>query len=114
MQATFVEAESFAASLPDYLTDEEYRALQQVLLKNPMSGVVIPGTGGFRKLRWPDSLRGKGKRGGLRVIYYWLDQDRKIWMFGIYDKDEMADLSKSEKKALKNAIESQLKMTRCL
>jgi mRNA-degrading endonuclease RelE of RelBE toxin-antitoxin system len=113
MRATFVETKSFTASLPDYLTDEEYRALQQVLLENPMAGDVMQGTGGFRKLRWPDSRRGKGKRGGLRVIYYWIGQDKKIWMFAIYDKDEMADLSPSEKKALKSAIESQLKMTRC-
>ena len=109
MQATFFETKSFTASLPDYLTDEEYRELQQVMLRNPMSGDVMPGTGGFRKMRWTDSRRGKGKRGGLRVIYYWIGRDKQIWMFAIYDKDEMTDLSPAEKKALKNAIESELK-----
>lgn len=109
MQATFFETKSFTVALPGYLTDDEYRTLQQMILKNPMSGDVMPGTGGFRKLRWADSRRGKGKRGGLRVIYYWIGQDKQIWMFAIYDKDEMTDLSPSEKKALKNAIESELK-----
>jgi mRNA-degrading endonuclease RelE of RelBE toxin-antitoxin system len=53
----------------------------------------MPGTGGFRKLRWHDERRGKGKRGGLRVIYYWLINDRQIWMFSIYDKDEVSNLT---------------------
>lgn len=69
MQATFFETKSFTASIPEYLADDAYRELQQVLLKNPMAGDVMPGTGGFRKMRWADSRRGKGKRGGLRVIY---------------------------------------------
>jgi mRNA-degrading endonuclease RelE of RelBE toxin-antitoxin system len=109
MQATFVETKSFTASLPEYLTDEEARELQQVLLKTPTAGDVMPGIGGFRKRRWGDSRRGKGKRGRLRVIYYWIGQDNQIWMFAIYDKDEIADLSPAAKKALKNAIEAELK-----
>lgn len=109
MQAIFFETRYFTACLPEYLTDDEYRELQQVLLENPMAGDVMPGTGGFRKMRWADSRRGKGKRGGLRVIYYWIGQDRQIWMFAIYDKDEMADLSPAEKKTLKYAIEVELK-----
>lgn len=60
-------------------------------------------------MRWADSRRGKGKRGGLRVIYYWIGQDNQFWMFAIYDKDEMADMSPAAKKALKNAIEAELK-----
>lgn len=109
MQAIFFETRHFTACLPEYLNDDEYRELQQVLLENPMAGDVMPGTGGFRKMRWTDSRRGKGKRGGLRVIYYWIGQDRQIWMFAIYDKDEMVDLSPAEKKALKHAIEVELK-----
>jgi hypothetical protein len=108
MQAIFFETRSFTEFLPEYLTDDEYRDLQEALLKNPTSGNVMPGTGGFRKMRWMDSRRGKGKRGGLRVIYYWIGQDSHIWMFAIYDKDEMTDLSPAEKKALKNAIELEL------
>jgi hypothetical protein len=110
MQAIFFETKSFTASLPEYLVDDEYRTLQEALLKNPMSGDVMQGTGGFRKMRWPDSRRQKGKSGGLRVIYYWIDQDKQIWMFAIYNKDEMSDLSPDEKKYLKNAIEAELKL----
>lgn len=76
----------------------------------PTAGDVMPGTGGFRKMRWANSRRGKGKRGGLRVIYYFLSLDHQIWMFAIYSKDEMSDLSPAEKKGLKAAIESELKL----
>lgn len=61
-------------------------------------------------MRWANSRRGKGKRGGLRVIYYFLSLDHQIWMFAIYSKDEMSDLSPAEKKGLKAAIESELKL----
>ena len=53
------------------LSDEDYRTLQQFLARDPEAGDIIPGTGGFRKLRWADSRRRKGKRGGLRIIYYY-------------------------------------------
>jgi len=65
----FIEAPAFTQLLADYLGDDDYRALQLHLARNPEAGDVIPGTGGFRKLRWADRRRGKGKRGGLRVIY---------------------------------------------
>ncbi len=71
MQAIFAELPAFAKYRADYLDDEEFRRLQQYMLKNPEAGDVIEGTGGLRKLRHGDSRRGKGKRGGLRVIYYW-------------------------------------------
>ncbi len=70
MTATFVELAPFRRCRSDYLTDEEYRVLQIALMQNPESGEVIRGTGGLRKLRFGDARRGKGKRGGLRVIYY--------------------------------------------
>jgi hypothetical protein len=110
MQAIFFETKFFTVSLPEYLSDDEYRGLQEVLLRDPMAGDVMQGTGGFRKIRWPDSRRRKGKSGGLRVIYYWIGPDKHIWMFAIYDKDEMSDLSPNEKKHLKNAIETELKL----
>jgi hypothetical protein len=68
---------------------------------------VSPGTGGFRKLRWTDSRRGKGKRGGLRVVYYYFVSDAQIWLMTVYDKDEAADLTTVEKRALKAAIEEE-------
>jgi hypothetical protein len=104
----FTEAPTFTAVAADYLEDEEYRALQLFLAGDPEAGDVMPGTGGFRKLRWPDRRRGKGKRGGLRVIYYYLSADAQIWLMTLYDKDEMADLSAAEKRALKAALEAEL------
>ena len=69
MKALFVELPAFAKYRADYLDDEGFRGLQQSLLKNPEAGDVIEGTGGLRKLRHGDQRRGKGKRGGLRVIF---------------------------------------------
>lgn len=69
----------------------------------------MPRTGGFRKLRWADNRRGKGKRGGLRVVYYWLMGHGQFWMFSIYDKDEMEGLSADQEKQLKQAITLELK-----
>lgn len=109
MRAIFLETRAFTAALPEYLSDDEYRRLQLFILTNPEAGEVMQGTGGFRKMRWADSRRGKGKRGGLRVIYYWFSRDGQIWMFAIYGKDEMEDLSPDEKKALKQAIEAESK-----
>jgi hypothetical protein len=64
----FIEAPLFTRLLPDYLAEDDYIALQLFLVRDPEAGDLIPGTGGFRKLRWADPRRGKGKRGGLRVI----------------------------------------------
>ena len=108
MKLVFFETPQFSRHLPDYLSDESYRKLQRTLLENPEFGKVMPGTGGFRKVRWEDTRRGKGKRGGLRVIYYYLTADNQIWFFTLYDKDEMADLTPSEKKVLKQAIQREL------
>ena len=81
-------------------------------MENPELGDVMPGTGGFRKVRWKDARRGKGKRGGLRVIYYHLTADNQIWFFTLYDKDEAIDLTADEKKALKKAIQAELEARR--
>jgi hypothetical protein len=103
----FIEAPAFTRYLSDYLGDDEYRALQKQLGLGPDVGDVIPGTGGFRKIRWADKRRGKGRRGGLRVIYYHFAADHQIWLMTLYSKNEAADLTREEKKALKTAIESE-------
>jgi hypothetical protein len=69
----------------------------------------MPGTGGFRKLRWADVRRGKGRRSGLRIIYYWFDSENRIWLMTIYDKNEAADLTPQEKRLLKVAIDAEKK-----
>ncbi|MBI3940163.1 MAG: toxin [Acidobacteria bacterium] len=103
----FIEAPLFTRLLPHCLGDEDFRALQQFLARDPESGDIIPGTGGFRKLRWADPRRRKGKRGGLRMIYYYLVADSQIWFMTLYAKDEVADLNPDEKHALKAAIEKE-------
>ena len=65
----FIETSLFTRLIYDYLREEEYLGLQVYLLRHPDSGNIVPGSGGVRKLRW--SMRGKGKRGGVRVIYFW-------------------------------------------
>ena len=112
MKALFVELPAFAKYRADYLDDEGFRGLQQSLLKNPEAGDVIEGTGGLRKLRHGDQRCGKGKRGGLRVIYYWWDGGRQFWLFTLYDKDEMENLSADEKKVLKGMLKAELEARR--
>jgi len=103
-ERTFHRNLYFHRAVGNYLTDDQYRQLQIEMLANPECGDVMPRTGGFRKLRWADSRRGKGKRGGLRVVYYWLMGDGQFWMFSIYDKDEMEKLTADQEKQLKQAI----------
>lgn len=69
----------------------------------------MPGTGGFRKMRWADPRRGKGRRGGLRIIYYDFPRDHQIWLMTLFDKSEAAGLSPKEKKALNAAVVAELK-----
>lgn len=108
MKLVFFETPLFSRYRPHYLTEEDYRELQNTLLQNPEFGDVMQGTGGFRKMRWHDNRRQKGKRGGLRIIYYYFIEQHQIWLFTIYDKNEMTDLTPTEKKALKQAIEIEL------
>jgi mRNA-degrading endonuclease RelE of RelBE toxin-antitoxin system len=105
----FFEAPPFTRYLRDYLADEEYRRLQHLLAQNPELGNMMPGTGGFRKLRWADQRRGKGRRGGLRVIYYYFSSEKQIWLMTLYGKDEAIDLTVAEKSALRDAIAAELK-----
>ena len=71
MKAVFVELPAFERHRADYLDEAAFSLLQCELMRNPAVGDVIEGTGGLRKMRFADKRRGKGKRGGLRVIYYW-------------------------------------------
>ena len=93
----FIEAPAFMRHIAGYLADDEYRSLQASLTNNPQLGDVMPGTGGFRKLRWADPRRGKGRRGGLRVVYFYFESEQQIWLMTLYDKDEAADLSAERK-----------------
>lgn len=105
----FVEAPAFTRHISGYLTDDAYREVQESLDDNPEIGDVMPGTGGFRKLRWADARRSKGRRGGLRIIYFYFPAQHQVWFMALYDKSEASDLTAKEKKALKTAIETELK-----
>lgn len=104
----FIEAPAFTARVGSYLDEDEYAALQHFLTGAPEAGDVVQGTGGFRKVRWRDRRRGKGARGGLRVIYYYLLSESQIWLLTLYDKGEVADLTPAEKRMLKAALEAEL------
>jgi hypothetical protein len=104
----FIEAPVFTRYVSHYLDDDQYRKLQTELAAKPEFGDVMPGTGGFRKLRWADPKRGKGRRGGLRIIYFYFASDKQIWFMTLYGKNEASDLTPKEKKELKSAIESEL------
>jgi len=108
MRAVFVELVAFRKHRSDYLSDDEYRFLQEELLAEPGAGGVIRGTGGLRKLRFADKRRNKGKRGGLRVIYYYWVGGFQFWMFTLYDKDEMSDLTDDERKELARMLEVEI------
>jgi len=81
-------------------------------MNDPEAGEVIQGTGGLRKMRFADARRGKGKRGGLRVIYYWWSPGRQFWLYTLYDKDELKDLTPEQRKALKAMLKAELEARR--
>ncbi len=88
--------------LNDYFGgDEPLRLLQLLLVRDPEAGSVIPGCGGVRKVRWPDSRRSKGKRGGLRIVYLYTPVAQNILLIDVYNKNEMDDLSPQDKRELR-------------
>jgi mRNA-degrading endonuclease RelE of RelBE toxin-antitoxin system len=85
--------------------DEEYRLLQLELVENPEKGVVMPGTGGLRKLRW--KAEGRGKRGGYRIIYFWAAEQSVILMLFMFPKNVQADLTPEQKRRLRQVVEAE-------
>jgi hypothetical protein len=96
----FVEARPFAKHRPKLMTDDELTNLKSHLAAYPDAGDTIPGAGGFRKIRWANSQRGKGKRSGSRTIYLHLSLADTIHLMTIYDHEEKDDLSADERKEL--------------
>jgi hypothetical protein len=109
MKALFIELPAFERHRADYLDDSQFQALQLVLMANPAAGDVMPATGGLRKLRVADPRRRKGTRGGLRVIFYYWVGGPQFWLFTLYDKDEMNELTPDEKSILRDRLKAELK-----
>ena len=95
----FIETPTFTRLILALMDDDDYACLQAALALRPDLGSVIPGGGGIRKTRWAGS--GRGKRGGLRIIYYWQTADDRIWMLLAYPKSESDNLSREQLRQLR-------------
>jgi hypothetical protein len=103
----FVETSIFTKQVKTWLEDDEYRALQNALALRPDSAPIIPGSEGLRKLRW---IRpGMGKRGGLRVIFYWDQTTETFYMLFLYPKNAQENLTMAQMKVLRNLIREEFK-----
>ena len=98
----FLETSVFTSRLRGLAVEDEYRAVQLALLLRPEQGPLIPGSGGLRKLRW--GTRGRGKRGGLRLIYYWAPREQAFYMLYVYAKNEQSDLTPAQVKILRRIV----------
>ena len=103
----FVETSVFTAVLHRHLDDERYRQLQIALMLRPEQGPIIKGSGGLRKIRWAPA--GVGKRGGVRVIYYWAPGECVFYMLYIYAKVEQGDLTPLQVRALAKVVREEFK-----
>lgn len=101
----FIETTIFTKLLPNYLNDDEYRALQWYLLIYPDAGDIVRGSGGVRKIRW--APEGKGKSGGIRVMYYWKKSVEEIWLLTLYSKSERATIPGHVLKKIAEEIENE-------
>ena len=99
----FIATPTFTRLIGKLMDDDEYAKMQLALARRPDWGKVIPGGGGLRKLRWAGS--GRGKRGGLRVLYCWQTADHQIWLLVAYPKSDRDDLSHDEIKQLRRSVE---------
>lgn len=109
MKAVFVELPPFARHRAEYLDDAAFKALQQTLMANPVAGDAIKDAGGLRKIRCADVRRGKGKRSGLRIIYFWWAAKAQCWLFTLYGKDQADDLTPRQRNQLAQLPAHELK-----
>ena len=103
----FVETPVFTQRLRGALGDEDHRALQVALVLRPEQGALIPGGGGLRKLRW--GAAGRGKRGGLRVIYFWAPREATVYMLYLYAKNEQGDLTPAQVRVLARLVREEFR-----
>ena len=98
----FIETPVFTRAIVTHLDDEQYRLLQLALLQRPESGALIPKSGGLRKFRW--ALPGRGKRGGLRVIYFWDEPSETFYLLFAYPMNEQEDLTAQQLRILARLV----------
>ncbi len=101
-----IETSIFTGKVKSLLSDDEYRNLQNELILNPEKGNVIRGSGGLRKIRY--KIKGKGKSGGVRIIYYWISKKQLLLLLLIYTKNEQDNLTHAQLKILKSLVEREL------
>ncbi len=94
----FIETPVFTRLVTEMLSDDDYAMLQQELARHPESGRMIRGGAGIRKVRW--AVPGSGKRGGIRIVYYWRSAENQIYLLYLFAKNMQADLSASQVKRL--------------
>ena len=99
---TVAETESFQRKVGRLLTEDEKTELVAYLSMNPNAGVLIQGTGGIRKLRWARS--GRGKSGGVRVVYYFHNEEMPLYLLTLFGKNEKANVSMEEKLLLSKTV----------
>jgi mRNA-degrading endonuclease RelE of RelBE toxin-antitoxin system len=104
----FLETSVFTKQITDLISDEEYQRLQRDLLINPLAGKLIKNTGGLRKLRWGIESKGRGKRGGIRIIYYYIASQSKVFMLVAYEKGKKDDLTQKERAVLRKLVSEEL------
>jgi hypothetical protein len=103
----FIEFRVFTERLHRLAQDHAESVLltiQEDLLRNPQRGTVVPGLAGIRKARVENPARGKGKRGGFRYMYYFLERDDEIYLMFLFDKGEQEDLNETQKAELRRAV----------
>jgi len=103
----FVETPVFTELVQHTLDEGSYRALQLTLLLRPEQGSVIRGSGGLRKIRW--GAEGRGKRGGVRVIYYWDKPRATCYMLFLYRKNEQGDLTSAQIRTLARLVREEFR-----
>jgi hypothetical protein len=106
MRLTLIQLSTFSAKWSRLgLTDDDLRALEGLLIANPEAGVLIPGTGGLRKIRFAPPAWHSGKRGASRVIYAFIAPGDAVYLFTLYAKNEQSDLTPDEKKVFRQVLE---------
>ena len=98
-----VETPIFTKLINEIMSYDEYKELQEVLVIKPDLGVLIKNSGGLRKIRW--SVDGRGKSGGVRIIYYWMTENEQLYMMYIFSKSTQENLSDAQTKALRQIVE---------